>query len=554
MAMPTVVCLLPARNCEADLPAYFASVRQFADAVVALDDGSTDGTAPALAAEPLVIRLLRNPPRESYGGWDDAGNRERLLEAAADLQPQWILSLDADERLDREDGAALRQFAESDADRDYAYLMRVFRMSGDLAHYDQSDLWVGRLFAWEPGQRFPSERLHFIPLPTSIPRTRWLRTTLRIQHVASLDESRRRARFEKYRQADPERRFQRDYHRLLTHPAKVRSWPPRPPGLPVLSNAPARPEPEDADGLLSVVVAGGDLAAVSQTLDCLGAAGPEDLETVVVAPRRESARLSDEFSRVRWVDPRAGRRAGLDAARGRWVWFISAGDLPDRAGVAKRVAAHRRGYAMVSGDTYFAGRSRAGWADYLLGHLGNLPGRPAGRLRSPPPRCSYLMDALLYAGGPRADSAGGAAAVNRRLFRLGYGAWRAPEAAVTVADPPRSMPELVRRQVARGRGAVRVVRAEAEETGRFPRRRLARLLLLSWAGQVRAAGRAARFGPPELWVWYRRALGHVALAAASYWGGAWHEALTGGRPSRTARTDPLERPPTALRARRRGES
>src|SRR5207245_404863 len=37
---PTLVCLLPARNCEEDLPGYFDSVRRFADAVVALDDGS----------------------------------------------------------------------------------------------------------------------------------------------------------------------------------------------------------------------------------------------------------------------------------------------------------------------------------------------------------------------------------------------------------------------------------------------------------------------------------------------------------------------------------
>jgi len=52
MARHNLVCLLPARNGESDLPDYFTSVRRFADAVVALDDGSTDGTAALLKARP----------------------------------------------------------------------------------------------------------------------------------------------------------------------------------------------------------------------------------------------------------------------------------------------------------------------------------------------------------------------------------------------------------------------------------------------------------------------------------------------------------------------
>ena len=46
----TLACLLPARNCAADLAGSFESVARFADAVVALDDGSTDDTAEQLAA------------------------------------------------------------------------------------------------------------------------------------------------------------------------------------------------------------------------------------------------------------------------------------------------------------------------------------------------------------------------------------------------------------------------------------------------------------------------------------------------------------------------
>src|SRR6266702_4736187 len=108
-----LVCLLPARNAAEDLPGYFESVAGFADGVVALDDGSTDETRELLEASPLVKVLLSNPRRESYRGWDDGKNRNRLLAAAGELDPVWIISLDADERIDPEDAAALRTFIQS---------------------------------------------------------------------------------------------------------------------------------------------------------------------------------------------------------------------------------------------------------------------------------------------------------------------------------------------------------------------------------------------------------------------------------------------------------
>jgi hypothetical protein len=47
-------------------------------------------------------------------------------------------------------------------------------MEQDLEHYaPQHHLWVYRLFAYEPGQSFPDQRLHFVPVPTSIPRVAW---------------------------------------------------------------------------------------------------------------------------------------------------------------------------------------------------------------------------------------------------------------------------------------------------------------------------------------------------------------------------------------------
>jgi hypothetical protein len=239
----SVVCLLPARNCADDLPGYLASVARFADAIVALDDGSTDATADALRASPLVRVLLANPRRRHYRGWDDAANRNRLLEATRELDPAWIMSLDADERIDTDDAAAFRRFIAEEARPDTGYLFPVYAMIGDEQHHHRWPLWVGRLFAYRPEYRFPDERLHFVPLPTALPRDGWVRTTLRIKHLAGLTDERVRARHAKYVEVDPGCEFQDTYEHLLDPPGAIQLWLPRPADLPPLDDLSRLPAP-----------------------------------------------------------------------------------------------------------------------------------------------------------------------------------------------------------------------------------------------------------------------------------------------------------------------
>jgi glycosyltransferase involved in cell wall biosynthesis len=232
MSRGGVVCLLPARNAAPDLQPWFASVQRFADSVVALDDGSTDETCEVLRSNSLVKVLLTNPGRRDYRGWDDGANRNRLLEAAAELEPDWIVSLDADERIDAADGKALRAFLDGDAIRGCAYAFQHFRMWGERM-YDPAGHWIHRLFSYMPGQAFPDRRFHFDPVPTAIPRERWIPTTIRVQHFAAMTEERMVARAAKYAAADPGGRT--DFGGLdEPRPEHLRPWPARPPLLPVL--------------------------------------------------------------------------------------------------------------------------------------------------------------------------------------------------------------------------------------------------------------------------------------------------------------------------------
>ena len=219
-----VVCLLPVRNGEADLPGYVESVARFADAVVALDDGSTDRTVAFLEGDPLIPIVLRNPVRAGYKGWNDSENRNRLLAAASALSPEWVVSLDVDERIDEGDAAALLTLINDEAQSGFVYCFEIHRMINDLNWYDISGLFVCRLFAYESRHRFPMSALHFPLAPVGIPPTDWLYTSIRVQHIGGLTHERRTARFMKYRECDPHCEYQPSYDHLLAPPRHVKPW------------------------------------------------------------------------------------------------------------------------------------------------------------------------------------------------------------------------------------------------------------------------------------------------------------------------------------------
>jgi glycosyltransferase involved in cell wall biosynthesis len=540
-----VACLLPARNCAEDLPGWFESVARVADAVVALDDGSTDATRTILAGHPLVRRLLVNPVRASYEGWDDGANRARLLDAAAGLSPAWIISLDADERIPADDAAALRRFLRTAADPSRAYLLTRYRMVGDLDHFDAGrPFLVGRLFAFEPGQRMPRERLHFVPIPTSIPSTRWVRTTLRIQHLAGLTPERQRARVAKYREADPGRRFGRRYGPLLRPPADVQRWPPRPPELPVVTN---RDAPAEAGGagepgaplLSAIVIARDDEARIARAVaSVVRQRVPAPFEVIVVTSGtdRTADLVRARFPSVRVVElprpalPGEARNAGLAVARGRYASFPGSHVELAEGSLAARLEAHRRGYAMVTGTALNGTPTRAGWAAYFLDHAPALPGRPSGPLDEPPVSCSYLRAALEHVGGfPAGWRAGEDTLVNTTLFRLGYGAWRVQDLRFRHHTPCATVPRLVRHHWHRGQAFARVLLAPGDAGERHVVRRRLWLLACYVPGRVLWVWRRVRWwGGPELRREWRRAWPLAVLAVTVSWLGTWDGLIRAG--------------------------
>ncbi len=159
-----LLALLAFRDEMRFLPDWFESARSLVDGVVALDDGSADGSAEFVARQPEVLELIRLPRREA-AEWDDAGNHRRLVEASWRHAPDWVIGLDADERLE----AGFRERAEKEIGRGERRGLRAFRIHvreiwDDPLLFRADGIWgtkgSARLFAARRDHEFHAMRLH----------------------------------------------------------------------------------------------------------------------------------------------------------------------------------------------------------------------------------------------------------------------------------------------------------------------------------------------------------------------------------------------------------
>jgi glycosyltransferase involved in cell wall biosynthesis len=544
VSRPLLVALLPVRNGAKDLPGWFASVERFCDAVVALDDGSTDATGEMLGRHPLVRRVLRNPRRESYEGWDDAENRQRLIDAAGELNPRWLLFLDGDERIDAGDAAALRGFLEGgEAREECGYGFEVFRMAEDEEHHDPDGLWVYRLFAARAGLEMPSKRLHFVPIPRDIPRRLVLRTSIRIQHLGSLDQERREARRAKYAEADPGDEFQEGYDHILDAPGRVERWRHREPGVAVL--LPVHRGSASGEGgpaISAVVIAQDDEATIERSLRAVIGQELDAAFEVIVVTSGSDRTVEIVRSRfcgrpgpeVRLVEldhrvlPGEARNTGWRIARGDFISFPGSHVELAPGSLAARLAAHEDGWAMVTGTTLNGNVTRAGWGSYFLDHSTLLPGRAGGELQSAPSHCSYVRFLLEQVGGfPEGMRAGEDTVVNLELFRRGYSAYREPAVAFTHASRATTAGELWRHHLVRGRAWGRILLGGRRSRWEVLLRSGPRLMLEAPRRVWAIRSNVGRWGTAQERGEFRRALPWVVLGAVAANVGTWRQIVGG---------------------------
>lgn len=226
-----LLALLAARDELEELPGLFANLAPHVDGVIALDDGSVDGTGDWLAARPEVLELLR----VERGEWDEPRNHRMLVDAGVRHGADWLLSIDADERVEQQ----FRDRAERVIWRGrllglqaFAVRLRDLWDSEDRVRVD--GIWgrksVARLFRALPDHVFDDAALHAHKAPLQARLAgRFAPADLILYHRAMLTASSRAARRARYERLDPRAAHQAIGYAYLTDETGIRLAP-LPPG------------------------------------------------------------------------------------------------------------------------------------------------------------------------------------------------------------------------------------------------------------------------------------------------------------------------------------
>jgi glycosyltransferase involved in cell wall biosynthesis len=210
----TLLALLQARDEARYLPGWLENVAAAVDGIIALDDGSRDDTALLLRAHPKVIEVISNPPG---GPWNERGNHLALIKAARAHGGDWVLAIDADERLEqRFAGAAPQLLAEAHGRGLEAYSLQLRELWNDRRHYRVDGIWGGkaryRLFRnRREHTKFDPRPLHRYWMPLEIVSriaTVGAHLDLNLYHLRTIRSEERRARHARYLALDPDGRYQ----------------------------------------------------------------------------------------------------------------------------------------------------------------------------------------------------------------------------------------------------------------------------------------------------------------------------------------------------------
>lgn len=141
--------VLITRNEEANLPDCLASLAGLADEILVLDSNSSDGTVRIAQAAGARVQ------RHAFEGYGPA--KQRALEMATG---EWVLSVDADERVTPALASEIRHVLDGEPSADGFYVRRrVFYIGRRLRRGGTGGDWVLRLFRRERG-RFAAVPIH----------------------------------------------------------------------------------------------------------------------------------------------------------------------------------------------------------------------------------------------------------------------------------------------------------------------------------------------------------------------------------------------------------
>lgn len=208
---PRLLALVSFRDEMRYLPGLFENLAGQVDGVIALDDHSTDGSRELVEAQPLLLDLLSMS--DEWKWMRDGPRQRRLTEAAWDHDADWLLAIDADERVER----SFRSRAELEIRRaeseGHAALWVPFRElwgAPDTVRVD--GIWGEKrkpsLFKSDRAHRFHDRALHSIWASWPPANGEYPTADLRLYHLRMIESADREIRANRYRRLDPDREWQ----------------------------------------------------------------------------------------------------------------------------------------------------------------------------------------------------------------------------------------------------------------------------------------------------------------------------------------------------------
>ena len=193
------------------LPGLYENLAPQVDGVIALDDGSTDGSGDYAAAQPRTAQLI-TVPAGAQGELEDGLNQRALIEAAHAHRADWLLGIDADERVERGFRArAEAEFARADRDGAAAFWVPWRELWDSPLHWRSDGIWgqkrKGCLFRSDPAHAFHTQRVHSVWAGAG-DSSRWPQADLRLYHLRMIEPADRVRRAQRYIRLDPDRRWQ----------------------------------------------------------------------------------------------------------------------------------------------------------------------------------------------------------------------------------------------------------------------------------------------------------------------------------------------------------